>query len=324
MSLNIHNNMGARIASYYLQKNYNNMGKSIEHLSSGLRINNAGDDPQGKALSEMLKSRASVLDKGMTNVQMAISVSQTAEGSLGVIDEKLIRMKELAEQSATGTYNNTQRIMLNSEFNEMAAEIDRIAKSTNLSGLKLLDGNISTSTKYTTNNGWFRADSNSYTTGNSKKVYAHFTKDEKLKVHFGQTNSSAEDYYYIHLKDMTTNGLFHDFIDTTDSSKNSVSKVVSISSIASAQRALAQINSAMVYKEEQRSHLGAIQNRLETSLNHLEITKEQVERTDSILEDVDVATEMSNFTKFQVLTQSATSMLAQANALPQMVLKLLS
>lgn len=324
MSLNVHNNMSAQIASYYLQKNYNSMGKSIKHLSSGLRINNAGDDPQGKALSEMLKSRADVLDKGMTNIQMAISVSQTAEGSLSIIDEKLIRMKELAEQSATGTYNNTQRLMLNSEFNEMAAEIDRIANSTNLSGLKLLDGNISTSTKYTANNGWYKADSDSYSTGDSKDIYAHFTKNEKLKVHFGQTNSSAEDYYYIHLKDMTTNGLFHDFIDPNDSTKNTISKVMAISSSASAQLALEQINSAMVYKEEERSHLGAIQNRLETSLNHLEITKEQVERTDSILSDVDVATEMSNFTKFQVLTQSATSMLAQANALPQMVLKLLA
>ncbi len=324
MSLNVHNNMDATIDSYYLQKNYDNMGKSIQHLSSGLRINDAGDDPQGKALSEMLKSRSDVLDKGMQNIQMAISLSQTAEGSLGVIDEKLIRMKQLAEQAATGTYNNTQRMMLNSEFNEMAAEIDRIAKSTNLSGLKLLDGSISTTTKYTDKNGWFQADSDSYSTGSSKNAFAHFTKNEKLKVHFGQTNSSAEDYYYIHLKDMTTNGLFHDFIDPNDSTKDTVSKVMSISSIASAQLALAQINSAMVYKEEQRSHLGAIQNRLETSLNSLEITKEQVTRTDSILSDVDVATEMSNFTKFQVLTQSATSMLAQANALPQMVLKLLA
>ncbi len=172
MSLIINHNMMAMTAARNLANVYDALSTSTQRLSSGLRINSAADDAAGLAVRETMRADIAVLNQGVRNAGDAISLIQTAEGALSVIDEKLIRMKELAEQAATGSYTTAQREIMDSEYQAMADEIDRIANATDFNGIKLLDGSVS-------------AQSSS-----------------GIKIHFGTANDSAEDYYYINVGDM--------------------------------------------------------------------------------------------------------------------------
>ncbi len=178
MALYINHNMMAMNAARNLGGVYDNLGISTQRLSSGLRINSAADDAAGLAIREMQRSDIAVLNQGIRNAGDAISMIQTADGALSVIDEKLIRMKELSEQAATGTYTDSQREIIQNEYEEMAKEITRIANATDFNGRHLLDGTLS-------------GDGN--TTG--------------MKIHFGTANDSAEDYYYIAMNNMTAEAL---------------------------------------------------------------------------------------------------------------------
>ena len=173
MSLVINHNLMAMNAARNLSTVYSALSTSTQRLSSGLRVNSAADDAAGLAIRELMRSDIAVLNQGIRNASDAISMIQTAEGAMSVIDEKLIRMKELAEQAATGTYTTAQREIMNSEYQAMAAEIDRIANATDFNGVKLLDGSL-----------------------------AEGHSGSGLKIHFGTGNSSAEDYYYIKIGDM--------------------------------------------------------------------------------------------------------------------------
>jgi len=137
--LAIKNNLMAENAARHLASSYDSLAKSVERLSSGLRINSAADDAAGLAVRELMRADIAVLRQGAKNAQDGISMLQTAEGAMQVIDEALVRMKELAEQAATGTYTATQRGLMDDEFQEMANEIDRIAKATEFNGTTLLD-----------------------------------------------------------------------------------------------------------------------------------------------------------------------------------------
>jgi len=137
--LAIKNNLMAENASRYLAQSYDALAKSVERLSSGLRINGAADDAAGLAVRELMRADIAVLRQGARNAQDGISMLQTAEGAMQVIDEALVRMKELAEQAATATYSDTQRAIMDAEFQEMANEIDRIAKSTTFNTILLLN-----------------------------------------------------------------------------------------------------------------------------------------------------------------------------------------
>ena len=138
--LAIKSNLMADNAARHLSESYNALAKSTERLSSGLRINSAKDDPAGLAVSELLKADVAQLQQGSRNAQDAVSMLQTAEGAMGVIDQMLIRMKELAEQAATGSYSTSQREIMNSEYSQLALEIDRIAASTSFNDIQLLNG----------------------------------------------------------------------------------------------------------------------------------------------------------------------------------------
>jgi flagellin len=140
MALSINNNLMATMAANNLSRSYNSLSKSVKALSSGLRISGAADDAAGLAVREILRSDIAVLNQGVRNANDAISMLQTMDGAAGVIDEKLIRMKELAEQASTGTYSEEQRAIMNDEFAAMRNEIDRIAKATDFNGTKMLDG----------------------------------------------------------------------------------------------------------------------------------------------------------------------------------------
>lgn len=183
-SLSLTSNILAKRAGNALNSHYSHLSASLARLSSGLRINSAADDAAGLAIRELMRTDIAVLNQGIRNVNDSISLVQTADGALGIIDEKLIRMKELAEQASTGTYNSLQRLLIDSEFQAMGAEIDRIARSTEFNGIKLLDGSLSGP-----HNG------------------AGLQAFGALKIHFGSGNDSAEDYYYITVGDATLRGL---------------------------------------------------------------------------------------------------------------------
>ncbi|WP_297046964.1 flagellin [uncultured Desulfovibrio sp.] len=291
----INNNGMAGNVANTLTSHYNNLSTSTQRLSSGLRVNSAADDAAGLAIRELMRSDIAALQQGQRNANDAISLIQTADGALGVIDEKLVRMKELAEQAATGTYDSTQRLMIESEYQAMASEITRIANATDFNNIKLLDGSLSSSV---------HDGSGMDSTG-------------KLKVHFGSANDSAEDYYYIQIGTSTASAL------GVGNQADASAKAYTVSTQAAAQQALEGINDAIVSKDKIRAHLGALQNRLENTITNLTTQAENLQSAESRISDVDVATEMTNFVRNQILTQSAVAMLSQANSMPQMALQLI-
>ncbi|MDO5484390.1 MAG: flagellin, partial [Desulfovibrionaceae bacterium] len=229
----INNNSMASNVANTLTSHYSNLATSTQRLSSGLRVNSAADDAAGLAIRELMRADIAALHQGVRNANDAISLLQTADGALGIIDEKLVRMKELAEQAATGTYDSTQRLMIESEYQAMASEITRIANSTDFNGIHLLNGNLSSDT----HNG------------------AGLTSTGKLKVHFGTANDSAEDYYYIQIGTSTASALGVG----NQAADGSLAKTVSTQEAA--QEALVGSNNAIVSKDKIRAHLGALQNR---------------------------------------------------------------
>ncbi len=319
MSLFINNNQYALNASNNLRSHYSKMGKSIERLTTGLRINSARDDAAGMAVREEMRSDIATYNQGIRNAEMAINMLQTAESSMAIIDEKLMRMKQLAEQAATGTYTHEQRQIIHSEFAAMAAEIDRIAESTEFGGRKLLNGDLSTDAHNNiTVGGWLQSGPATLT-ANNYDADGEYRNNVGVKVHFGLTNNRLEDYYFINIGDMTTNGLF----ENVGSADDTAASKISVSTQHVAQIALEQLDSAILEKEHQRAHLGSMMVRLENTIAHLQSQSENLQAAESQISDVDVASEMTEFVKSQVLTQAAVAMLAQANSLPQMALRLL-
>lgn len=514
--LAINHNLSAANVANTLTGHYKQLQTSTQRLSSGLRINGAADDAAGLAIRELMRSDITALRQGMRNVNDAISMVQTFDGALSVIDEKLIRMKELAEQAATGTYDSTQRLLIDSEFQAMGEEINRIARATDFNGIKLIDGEFepqstqvtgpdgktydisapkgttvsiwpgatanqqgdwnlniadpgallgTTSVSITNNNipkigdnfllvtptnsttnippgstvdiqfdylgmlgnrvvgDWYvgingatptvatgnergfmwtdpnggtthiqttlvDADGNptsmtgggaatwtaptaipSFTTskgaitstlssdgktldisidfgnGNTASsswnltygtnVYEPSTvlasatlafeikdvtpkddaeeeykiPDDVIRIHFGTENDSAEDYYDVRKHDATLKGLGLEGVDIQTQDR--------------AQNALVQINDAIVVKDGIRAEYGAMQNRMENTLTNITVQAENLEAAESRISDAEVAQEMMNFVRQQILTQSAVAMLAQANSMPQMVMSLI-
>ena len=292
MPLVINNNIMADTAAQNLSKSYSALAVSTRRLSSGLRVGTASDDAAGLAIRELMRADISSMNQGVRNANDAISLIQTADGALGVIDEKLIRMKELAEQASTGTYNSIQRMIIDSEYQAMASEITRIANATDFNGIKLLDGNLS-----------------------GKHDGSGLQSTGKLKVHFGVGNDSAEDYYYIEIGNVTASALG---IGSTTAGAGS-----SVSTQSMAQAALQALDNAIVSKDKIRASLGALQNRLENTISNLQTQALNLQAAESRISDVDVATEMTKFVKNQILTQSAVAMLSQANSMPRMALNLI-
>ena len=297
MALSIYNNLMAANAARNLGNSYGQLATSVNRLSSGLRVNSAADDAAGLAIRELMRAEIASLNQGIRNANDAISLIQVADGALGIIDEKLIRMKELAEQAATGTYNSDQRLMIESEYQQMASEITRIANATDFNGVYLLNGNLS---------GASHDGTPLQATG-------------KLKVHFGTGNNCAEDYYYIQIGTATASALGVGNESGSDTHKAGFT----ISTQDAAQRALDALNDAIISKDKIRANLGAQQNRLENTVSNLQIQAENVQAAESRISDADISLEMTNFVRNQILTQAAVAMLSQANSLPQMALSLI-
>jgi flagellin len=314
MSMVINNNLMAQNAARNLSNAYGRLGTSTQRLSSGLRINGAADDAAGLAIRELMRAEISSMRQGIRNANDAISMIQTADGALQVIDEKLIRMKELATQAATGTYNSDQRLIIDSEYQAMASEITRIANATKFNGIYLLNGNLSTTAGNPA--GWGD-------THNGQGL----TSQGPLKIHFGPGNSSAEDYYYIAIGNSTASALgVGNAASRTFSSGPGLAESAgySISTQQGAQQALDALENAILSKDNIRASLGALQNRLANTITNLSIQAENLQAAESRISDADVALEMTEFVRNQIITQAAVAMLAQANSLPRMAMQLIS
>jgi flagellin len=294
MSLVINHNLMAMNAARNLGDSYDQLGISTRRLSSGLRVGTAADDAAGLAIRELMRADIKSMNQGVRNANDAISMIQTADGALGVIDEKLIRMKELAMQASTGTYSSDQRLIIDSEYQAMASEITRIANATDFNGIHLLNGNLS---------GAVHDGSGLNSTG-------------KMKVHFGTSNDSSEDYYYVQINTSTASALGVGLGATGSAGR-------SISTQQLAQTALAALDSAIISKDKIRASLGALQNRLENTITNLTIQSQNTSAAESQISDVNVATEMTEFTRQQIKVQSAVAMLSQANSLGKLALQLL-
>lgn len=267
--LTIKTNIMSMNAARHLGRSYDALGTSVERLSSGLRINSAKDDAAGLAVRELMRADIAAMQQGARNALDGISLLQTMEGAMQTIDDMLVRMKQLAEQAATEVYSSAQRSIMDAEFDEIAAEINRIAAATEFNGISMLNNSAA------------------------------------VAIHFGD----ASDTISVSGKDMTTAGLS---IDT-----------ISLGSPASAVAALTSLDSAIGTATAARADFGAKMNRLENTVGLLETAAENMQASESRISDVDVATEMALMTRNQVLAQAGTSMLAQANAIPQMALTLL-
>ncbi|MGG4471562.1 flagellin Hag [Paenibacillus alvei] len=244
--------------------------KSMEKLSSGQRINRAGDDAAGLAISEKMRGQIRGLDAASRNSQDGISLIQTAEGALNETHAILQRMRELAVQGGNDTNTTDDRTQIQTELDQLKEEIDRISDTTEFNTQNLLDGN--------------------------------FTATLQVGANDGQTISFS-------ISAMDSTALTVDALSVTDN--------------AAASTSIGQLDDAIKAVSTQRSNLGALQNRLEHTINNLDTSSENLTAAESRVRDVDMAKEMMNQTKNSILAQAAQSMLAQANQQPQGVLQLL-
>ena len=255
--------------------NTNALSKNLEKLSSGYKINRAGDDAAGLAISEKMRAQITGLNKAQDNAKDGISLVQTAEGALTEVHDMLNRMYELAVQSANGTYVEFDREQLQKEVEQLGAEIDRISDSANFNGQKLFNGSLLTS---------------------------------GLTLQIGDT---ADDYNQLNFT-----------LGTMNSAALTIG-TINIETAASAGAAISFILSAINEVSDVRGKLGAVQNRLEHTVNNLSVMEENIQNAESRIRDTDVADEMMAYVKNNILIQSAQAMLAQANQVPQGVLQLL-
>jgi flagellin len=269
MSLRIQNNVEAFNAHRNLSMTEGGLARSMERLSSGFRINRAADDAAGLAISERLRGQIAGLDQARRNVQDAVSLVQTAEGSLTEVHAMLQRVRELAVQFKNGSLSNADRTAIQSEVNQLASEIERIGSSAEFNGIKLLNS----------------AQTISFQVGAKDAQTITVTT-----ISLGSTGGVGTNYFALN----STN--------TTD---------------------IAEIDTAIDNVSSQRAQFGAVQNRLEYTLQDAAIYQENLTASESRIRDVDMAAQMVEFTKLQILQQAGTAMLAQANQGSQGVLSLL-
>jgi flagellin len=270
---------------------FGNLARSLSRLSSGERITTPADDPAGLALASTLRTQSRVLQQARRNADDAVNMLQTADGAMATIDEKLIGMKELAEQSSTGTYTTAQRTIMNSEFAAMGAEIDRLANATEFNGKKLLNGSLSATGSRTSDGGWREP------TGS-------------MTVQVDDGANPEEDNIPVTIPDVRTTALFG-------------GSTPSIATQTSAETALGAVDSAIVRKDSARAWVGAQQTRLEDVVDNLDARTGVLDEAVSDIMDVDFATELTDYTANLVRAQASVAMVVQANTLPKLVTTLL-
>lgn len=344
----------AAINSYRnLGINQSGLNKNLEKLSSGYKINRAGDDAAGLAISESMRSQINGLNQAAKNAQDAIGLIQTAEGALTEVHSMLQRLTTLASQSANGTYNTVARGNLQSEVEELLKEIDRIANNTDFNGIKPLAATNgagkmtfqigpSSAETITVNSQAMTASGiqaaifedavnrgvGDFKVGNNKdSASGAIDLSGKSKYDFIKEDGTIGDEYDVVMAGDATNAL-----RTPADQQLSKAKVASAllptmnisgTSTVVANAAIDTINAAINAVSSYRAKLGAAQNRLEHTVNNLKVTSENITSAESRIRDTDMADEITAFTKNNILLQASQSMLAQSNSVPQSILSLL-
>ena len=282
--MRINHNISSMIGQGALSTQQTALGKSLEKLSTGMRINRASDDAAGLSVSESLRAKIRGMGRAKGNAEDGIALVQIAEGATGEINNILQRMRELSIQSSTDTMTTTERSYTDKEFGQLMSEITRISNSASYNGMTLLDG----------------ASSSFGASGGSASV-----------LHIGSGSSATTDRLSITVNAMTLGALGLNQTTT------------SVSTSATALTSLSLIDTAIKSVNTMRSDMGAYVNRLEFAISNLGNQIYNTQDAESRIRDVDFAKETTEFTRAQILTQSATSMLSQANQVPQGVLSLL-
>ncbi|MCK4924030.1 MAG: flagellin [Spirochaetes bacterium] len=282
----INHNMSAIFANRVLKFNGWNINKDIEKLSSGLRINRAGDDASGLAVSEKMRSQIRGMRRAARNAEDGISFIQTTEGYLQEIQDILQRIRELAVQSSNGIYTDEDRMQMQVEISQLVDEVDRVASHAQFNGMNMLTGRFARPTGENTPTAsmWFHIGAN---------------MDQREKAYIGTMTSAG-----LKLKKITTGS------------------IITVSSPEKSNRVIGTVDQALTQVSRQRADLGAYQTRLEFTTKGLMSGYENMQAAESRIRDTDIAEQMVEFTKNQILVQSATAMLAQANLQPQSVLQL--
>lgn len=296
--MRITNNVQALKAYRNLSINQTNVKTTMDKLSSGQKINRGADDAAGLAISEKMRNRLKALDKAEQNVLDGVSMIQTAEGGLSETHNLLQRMRELAVQAGNGTLATEDRTAIQEEINQLTNEVSRIAKTTQFNGKELLSGKFNDA-------------------------------DNAL---FIQTNAGANEGISITIDDMQALAL--DVSSTTQAdpsirpldfpSGNAPEYALSVMTATDANDAISRYTQAIDTVSQQRAQLGAIQNRFEATSSVLSVSVENLTASESRIRDTDMAQEMMEYAKYNILNQSGMAMIAQANALPQGVLQLLN
>ena len=357
--MRIQHNIAALNSYRNLTNNNSAVSKNLEKLSSGYRINRAGDDAAGLAISEKMRAQITGLNTAQKNAQDGVSLVQTAEGALTEVHSMLNRMVELADQSANGTYDDkVDRENLQKEITSLKDEIDRIADSTNFNGINLLDGSLQDGAKVnvtisgahvTANGNEFAIDTaamqdgdtitingKSYTFSKKGTVDGRFSSIDELKnmakadgVDLGGTAftkvTATKDGKELTLQIGDTSADFNQMTVGVNDMHTAALGIdqINIDTQQGAKDAVDLIKNAINSVSSTRGDLGAIQNRLEHTINNLSVTAENMTAAESRIRDVDMANEMMAYTKNNILVQSSQAMLAQANQIPQGVLQLL-
>ena len=283
----INHNMSAMFAQRSEGITELNNQKNMEKLSSGMKINRAGDDASGLAVSEKMRSQIRGLNQASTNAKNGISFIQTTEGYLQETEDIIQRIRELAIQSSNGIYTDEDRMQIQVEVSSLIAEVDRIASTAQFNGMNMLTGRFARPTG-----------ENSVTA--SMWLHIGANMDQRTQVYIGTMSASA-----LGLRNVGNE------------------EIMSLESPDQANRAIGTLDEAIKKINKQRADLGAYQNRLEKTVVGLDIGAENLQASESRIRDTDMAKEMVDFTKNQVLSQAGTAMLAQANQSSQNVLSLL-
>ncbi len=283
----INHNMSAMFANRQLGVTGVSLEKDMAKLSSGMRINRAGDDASGLAVSEKMRAQIRGLNQASQNASNGISFIQTTEGYLQETTDIMQRIRELAVQASNGIYSEEDRMQIQVEISSLVSEVDRIASSAQFNGMNMLTGRFAQSTgeNVVTASMWFHIGAN---------------MDQRVQVFIGTMSAQA-----LGIREIGTE------------------EKISLATPEDANRAIGTVDEALKKINKQRADLGAYQNRLEMTVKGLDIGAENLQASESRIRDTDMASQMVEFTKNSVLSQAGTAMLAQANSQSQNVLSLL-
>lgn len=303
MSMYINTNVSSLNAQRNLTKSSNSLDTSYTRLASGLRINSAKDDAAGLQISNRLTSQINGLDQGNRNANDGISVAQTAEGAMDEVTSMLQRMRTLSQQAANGSNNSDDRDSLQQEYKQLSTEINRISSDTTFGGTKILDGNY---------RGEFQVGSAAGQTISFSLTKFSFTVSGIAAASTGLSYTVSADS-------------LGDFVATTAAAALAWSAIsdISGSTASNAQLAMANIDLMIKSVDSKRAELGAVQNRLDSTVRNQSNVSENLSSARSRIRDADFAAETANMTQQNILQQAASSVLSQANKRPQSALSLL-